>query len=130
MTTETDNWYSAETATLGDRIAAGRDKAGMSQSQLSKRLGVTLSTLKAWENDVSEPRANRLSMLAGLLNVSVMWLLTGEGEGVGDPDQTLDLSPEVSEILAEIRDLRVEMRDTSDRLGRLEKKLRAKLKDA
>ena len=125
----TTDWYSDDTATLGDRIAAGRDATGMTQSQLAKRVGVKLVTLRSWENDTSEPRANRLSMLAGILNVSVMWLLSGEGEGVGNPDDVQELSPEVTDILSEIRDLRVEMRDTTDRLGRLEKKLRAKLKE-
>ena len=53
----------------------------MSQSKLAKRLGVKLKTLKGWENDVSEPRANKLSMMAGMLNVSLLWLLSGEGDG-------------------------------------------------
>lgn len=130
MPSENDNWYGSDTSTLGDRIAAGREQAGMTQSQLAKRIGVKISTLKGWENDLSEPRANRLSMLAGILNVSVMWLLTGEGDGVTSPDEILEISPEVADILSEIRSMRVEMRDTADRLGRLEKKLRAKLKEA
>lgn len=130
MPSENDNWYGSDTSTLGDRVAAGREQAGMTQSQLAKRIGVKVSTLRGWENDLSEPRANRLSMLAGILNVSVMWLLTGEGDGVSAPDDGLEISPEVSDILSDIRSMRVEMRDTADRLGRLEKKLRAKLKEA
>ena len=56
-----------DVATLGDRLARARDAAGMSQSQLARRLGVKLQTLRNWESDRSEPRANRLQMLSGLL---------------------------------------------------------------
>ena len=59
---EIDNWYGPETATFGDRLAAARDSTGMSQAQLAKRLGIKPGTLRAWENNLSEPRANRLSM--------------------------------------------------------------------
>ena len=86
MTDEID-WYGPEAATFGDRVAAAREQTGMTQAMLAKRLGVRLATLRGWEEDLSEPRANRLSMLAGLLNVSMMWLINGEGEGVDAPKQ-------------------------------------------
>ena len=73
MTDEID-WYGPDAATFGDRVAAAREQTGMSQAALAKRLGVRLSTLRGWEDDLSEPRANRLSMLAGLLNVSICLL--------------------------------------------------------
>ena len=38
----------------------------MSQSELAKRLGIKITTLKSWEDDLSEPRANKLSMMAGV----------------------------------------------------------------
>ena len=65
-----DDWFNPDATTFGDRVAGAREKAGMSQSQLAKRLGIKLKTLKAWEDDQSEPRANKASMMAGLLNVS------------------------------------------------------------
>lgn len=77
MTSDFD-WYGPEAATFGDRIAAARDAAQMTPEQLARRLGVKLRTLQNWENDLSEPRANKLSMISGLLNVSMIWLLTGE----------------------------------------------------
>lgn len=124
----TDDWYGPETATFGDRLAAAREAAGMEPRQLARRLGVRLSTLEGWENDVSEPRANRLSMMAGLLNVSIIWLLTGEGEGVAGPEDKATITPEVNELLAELRDLRGQIMKASERLARLEKRLRAQLK--
>lgn len=120
------DWFSEDAATFGDRIAGARDAAGMTQGQLAKRLGVKLGTLRDWENDLSEPRANRLSMLSGVLNVSLPWLLTGEGEGPQTPE---DLPAGVAEILAEMRVLRAAIRRSGDRLGVLEKRLAAVLSD-
>jgi transcriptional regulator with XRE-family HTH domain len=124
----TDDWYGPDMATFGDRLAAAREAAGMEPRQLARRLGVRLSTLEGWENDVSEPRANRLSMMAGLLNVSIIWLLTGEGEGVAGPEEESQITPEVNDLLAELRDLRGQIMKASERLARLEKRLRAQLK--
>lgn len=66
---------------LGGRIATAREAAGMSLTQLAKRLGIKTSTLSNWESDRSEPRSNRLIMLAGALGVSPSWLLVGFGDG-------------------------------------------------
>ncbi len=118
------NWYGPDTATFGDRISGAREASGMSQPQLSKSLGVKLATLKGWEQDLSEPRANKLSMLAGLLNVSVMWLLNGEGEGVDEPDTKPEVEKDLNEMLLEMRELKTVLKSSSDRLGMLEKRLR------
>lgn len=117
------DWYGPDAATFGDRLAAAREAAGMTPEALARRLGVRLRSLQAWENDMSEPRANRLSMLAGLLNVSIVWLLTGEGEGVSNPDEP-GLSADVGAVLLEMRALRSEMLASADKLSRLEKRLR------
>ena len=124
----TDGWFDPEATTFGDRVAGAREYAGMTQEELAKRLGVKLKTLKAWEDDLSEPRANKLSMMAGLLNVSLLWLLSGEGEGPETSEGEL-LSPDVSQLLVEIRDIRATMAASADRLGRLEKTLRNTLKE-
>lgn len=123
MTDNTENWYAPEIATFGDRMTAAREAAGMTQDALSKRLGVKKSTLRNWENDVAEPRANRLSMLAGMLNVSMMWLINGEGEGVDGPDVE-PLPTELTEIILEIREMKSELHYKAEQLARLEKRLR------
>ena len=123
-----DNWFGDDVATFGDRLAAARNNASMTQGQLARRLGVKLTTVKGWEDDVSEPRANKLQMMAGLLNVSVGWLLIGEGEGV-DLNQEEEAVPGLDAILIEMRDLRNDLKLKLDQMARLEKKLRLKLKD-
>ncbi|MDT8327337.1 MAG: helix-turn-helix domain-containing protein [Roseovarius sp.] len=129
MNTETsDSWFDPEATTFGDRVAGARERTGMTQAEMAKRLGVKLKTLKGWEDDLSEPRANKLSMMAGLLNVSLLWLLSGEGEGPDGPASG-DLSPDINEMLTEIRDIRAQLSLSTDRLGRLEKNLRTKLRE-
>ncbi|NNE51268.1 MAG: helix-turn-helix domain-containing protein [Sulfitobacter sp.] len=123
------NWYGPDAATFGDRLAAARESAGMSQGVLAKRLGVRLATLRGWEDDLSEPRANRLSMLAGLLNVSMMWLMTGEGEGIEAPTEETADTGDLASLLADIRKLRTEMHQKAEEMGRLEKRMR-RLMDA
>lgn len=118
-------WYSDEQATLGDRIAAAREAAGLSQTQLATRLGVRSRTLRGWESDLSEPRANRLQMMAAMLGVSLRWLLSGEGEGVAPPlteDEARDEA--LQGTLAELRSLRGELLKMGERVGQMEKRLR------
>jgi len=126
--TQSDDWFAPDATTFGDRIAGAREQTGMSQEQLAKRLGVKLKTIINWEQDLSEPRANKLQMMAGLLNVSIPWLLSGMGEGPSGPDEG-ELSSDVLDILTEIRDLKTQLSRSAERLGRLEKALRLRLKE-
>ena len=123
------DWYGPETATFGDRLSAAIEKSGMTQKLVAKRLGIKVTTLKSWEQDISEPRANRLSMLAGLLGVSIMWLLHGEGNGVEHSDNETQVTPEINDLLFEVRALQTGLLSSADKLAKLEKQLRSKLKD-
>lgn len=123
----TQSWYTDAHATLGDRLAAAREAAGMTQTQAAARLGVRTKTLRDWEDDAAEPRANRLQMLAALLGVSLRWLLTGEGDDVPPPGEGPRSDPALEPALAELRSLRGEMMAMGERLGRLEKQLKLAL---
>lgn len=119
------DWYGPDKATFGDRLVAAREKANLSQQDLAKRLGVKNSTIKSWENDNSEPRANRLSMLAGLLNVSITWLISAEGSGVEAPEKSDEMSNDLLDAVKELTALRVNLLKNIDRINNIEKKLRA-----
>lgn len=119
-----DAYYDDDAATFGDRMAAARDALGLTQAKLAQRLGVKTATIAAWEADRSEPRANRLQMLAGLLNVSMVWLLTGVGEGVSPPTSD-DRDAELAAVLGELRATRMQHVRVGERLARLEKRLQA-----
>ena len=49
------DWYGPDAATFGDRVVGAREFSGMTQLELSRRLGIKLTTLQAWEEDRSEP---------------------------------------------------------------------------
>ena len=120
--TDDKNWYAEDAATFGDRLAVARDMRDMDQKALARRLGVAVKTVEGWENDLREPRANKLQMLAGVLNVSLPWLLAGEGAGI---DESADRDPvEISDILTEMRLLRAQMQSSSEKLAILEKRLK------
>ncbi len=96
-------YFGNASATFGDRLHAAREALNLTQKELAHKLGVKFKTVQAWEEDLAEPRANKLQMVAGLLNVSIMWLLNGEGDGLDDPDEQQEIGGDISEILIEIR---------------------------
>lgn len=114
--------YSDDVSTFGDRIVAAREALGMSPHDLARRLGIKTQTLVNWEEDRSEPRANKLQMLAGVLNVSIIWLMTGTGPGVkvslGGPK-----AEDIAELLAELRAVREAQSELANRTLRLERRL-------
>lgn len=89
---------------IGPRIRIARENAGMSRKQLAHGLGVDPGAIRAWERDERTPRANRLTMLAGVLNVSLSWLLEGREDRAmsDDGDAT---TAEVREELEQIAGL-------------------------
>lgn len=105
--------------TLGGRIVSARESADLTTSQLARRLGIKTQTLQGWETDRSEPRPNRLLTLAGMLNVSPTWLLTGAGES---PVDSLDNS-ELKHIRDVVTRLRGQARSLVLELEQLEERL-------
>jgi len=126
---ESENWYSAESSTFGDRLADARDVVGLTQTQFARKLGVAQRTIQAWEEDRSEPRANRLQMMSGMLNVSIRWLLTGEGEGLEAPLAQGDLTSDMRDILSELAQMRNRALVLSNDMGQLEKRLRKLMRE-
>ena len=121
-----ESWFSEEVATFGDRLTAAREAAGMTQKEFATRLGVRLTTVQAWENDLAEPRSNRLQMLAGMLSVSLMWLLTGEGDGLSGPRGGAAASPAATDdasLLRAVHEIGETVTALAGRLALLEAKL-------
>ena len=114
-----EQWFGPETATFGDRVAGARDAAGMTQAQLARRLGIKKATLAGWEQDMSEPRANRLTTLAGVLNVGLAWLIHGIGDAPATSSEE-DFARTVSGHLARMKRLH-------DETGAVIKRLEAEI---
>ena len=101
--------------TLGERIAYARERTGLSTAQLARRLGVKSRTLANWERDETEPRANRLVMLAQLLGVAPAWLFEGQKDYA--PDVT---SPELAHIREQLELAKRTIEHLSQIVGTLE----------
>ena len=63
------------TETLGERIRAARQAAGLSQEKLAERLGLTRQAVTKWETGQSAPSTENLLRLAEVLGVPVTALL-------------------------------------------------------
>ena len=71
--------HEAPLSTLGSRIFETRRNAGMSLEMLASLVGVRPATLRAWENDRSEPRLNKVVAMAGIVGVSPTYFIAEEG---------------------------------------------------
>lgn len=74
--------------TLGQRIKAARKARGITQVQIKNACGISSGNLSEIENDKVSPTSNALLALKRILNVSVDWLLTGEGSMFPEQEST------------------------------------------
>jgi transcriptional regulator with XRE-family HTH domain len=63
---------------FGKTLAGLREKAGLTQDQLSKKAGVSIDTLRRWEQGRNLPRADDALRLAKGLGVSLDELVLSE----------------------------------------------------
>ncbi len=115
-----------DAGTLGGRIEQARTAHRMSLRQVSRLLGVKSSTVANWERDRTEPRSNKLLTLAGILNVSMTWLLIGEPAGPeASPDAGLvdQVQRKLQQAIGLQADLTRLLAETADELARLKKEV-------
>ena len=60
---------------VADKIKFLREQLGLTQSDLAKKLGITRSTVNAWEMGISVPSTQYVVELAGIFKVSTDYLL-------------------------------------------------------
>lgn len=116
----------AETTT-GSRIEMVRNQLGLSPSQLARRVGVKRKTLENWENDRSEPRADKLLKLSGVLQVPIYWLITGDVPPSSDHSpaipETAKIAQKLERAVAMQRDLAALLIEVSADVARLQRAL-------
>lgn len=113
----------APTTGIAPRIVEAREALGLSTAQLARRLGVQTKTLSRWERGKTEPRSNRLVNLAGVLNVSPAWLLSGRGDSPaenGSNHELLRLRVEIDQLGQNLEQTLESLRAVSTRLKALE----------
>lgn len=75
---------------IGERIKELRKSKKMSQSELGKFIGVSQTTVTAWENGRAEPSSSYVAKLATFFNVSTDYLLGRDSKE--DDLKTADLA--------------------------------------
>lgn len=114
-------------STPGSRIKLTRCQLGLSLQQLADRVGVTRTSLEDWENDRSEPRGVKVTKLAGVLQVPMVWLLTGETppSSVHEPAvlETTRIVQKLDRAMALQRDLAALLIEVSADVSRLQREL-------
>ena len=81
---------------LGLRLKQAREKKKMSQKEVSKLIGVSISSLSGYETEYRDPDTDTLTELSKIYDVSVEWLLTGK---------VSKLSENESKILEELKNM-------------------------
>lgn len=61
---------------IADRIKYLRDKAGMKQIELAKRLGISRSAVNSWEMSLSTPSVANIIEMTQIFHVSADYLLS------------------------------------------------------
>jgi len=64
--------------TFGIRLKQARKNKRLTQNEVADQLGIDFTTVSKYENDKSQPDNDTLRELAGLYEVSLDWLLTGQ----------------------------------------------------
>ena len=54
---------------MNTKILSLRKGAGLTQSELAQKIGVTIQTISRWENGISIPSPKRIKQMADLFNV-------------------------------------------------------------
>jgi transcriptional regulator with XRE-family HTH domain len=99
----------AERRQVVERIKLARGKAGLTQAQLGKKLGVTASAVAQWEIGLGLPATGRLATLADLFDVSVDWLL-GKPPQAGRPEAAGPAMQDARQLLEEAGRLGLDLR--------------------
>jgi transcriptional regulator with XRE-family HTH domain len=63
---------------LGDRIRLARETAGLSQSEMARRLDVRPQTVNQWEKGSKSPSRTNVTELVRVTGKSASWLLYGD----------------------------------------------------
>ena len=90
---------------VADNIKALREQNGFTQSDLAKKLGITRSSVNAWEMGISVPSTQYIVELANIFKVSTDFLLgvkstaTVNVDGLSEKDVQL-----VNAVIAHLRE--------------------------
>jgi len=76
--------YNCEMSTVGNRVKSAREKSGITQGELAKRVNASQQMISELERGNVE-NSRKLVLIASVLNVSANWLATGISEDTESP---------------------------------------------
>lgn len=80
---------------IADRIRYLRDKAGMTQTYLAKRLGISRNAVNSWEMSLSTPSLANIVNMTQIFHVSADYLLSTSDQMLVDISSLSDEEQEV-----------------------------------
>lgn len=93
--------------TMGEMIKAARKKAGLTQKELADRLGITNSTISAFERDKTNMKQSTLLKICDALDISLMELKAVNYEKVNS-STVKDITSEIFYTVDYLSDMWIE----------------------
>lgn len=84
---------------IGDKIRYLRDKTGMTQAYLAKRLGISRSAVNLWEMSLSTPSLSNVIELMQIFHVSADYFLVDSNRLTVD---ITSLAPDEQEVVLKL----------------------------
>ena len=94
--------------TFGEKVKNERNRLGLNQDELAKKIGVTRRVISSYENDSSRPRGTeRYKKLAEALGVNINYLLSEDEAFIADVEDNYGHrgAKQAKELLAEVTSL-------------------------
>ena len=94
--------------TFGEKVKNERNRLGLTQDELAKKIGVTRRVISSYENDSSRPRGTeRYKKLAEALGVNINYLLSEDEAFIADVEDNYGHrgAKQAKELLAEVTGL-------------------------
>lgn len=94
--------------TFGEKVKNERNRLGLNQDELAKKIGVTRRVISSYENDSSRPRGTeRYKKLAEALGVNINYLLSEDEAFIADVEDNYGRrgAKQAKELLAEVTGL-------------------------
>lgn len=94
--------------TFGEKVKNERNRLGLNQDELAKKIGVTRRVISSYENDSSRPRGTeRYKKLAEVLGVNINYLLSEDEAFIADVEDNYGHrgAKQAKELLAEVTGL-------------------------
>lgn len=94
--------------TFGEKVKNERNRLGLNQDELAKKIGVTRRIISSYENDSSRPRGTeRYKKLAEALGVNINYLLSEDEAFIADVEDNYGHrgAKQAKELLAEVTGL-------------------------